>query len=105
MCRLRLDCRCSIVGCILPAIADFVNRQLNDVLFCWVNGLIFIFDDVGSRLNRFQPRQSLAGLGFPAVNFDKAILRLSVNSLLWLDLAVMIAKPLYLKGFTFFIVY
>lgn len=75
------------VGCILPAFVDFVNRQSNDVLFCWVNGLIFIFDDVGSRLNRFQPQHSLARLGFPAVNFDKAILRLSVNSLLWLESA------------------
>ena len=40
-----------------------------------------------------------------APDFDKAILRLSVNGLLWLRWAVMIANPLYLKAFAFIIVY
>ena len=58
------------------------------------------------------PRLNIFALGKPAPrlvdqapDFDKAILRSSVNRLLWLRWAVMIDNPLYLKAFAFIIVY
>ena len=55
-------------------------------------------------LNIFDLSKPASSLVDQGAYFDKAIFEASVNRLLWLDLAVMIANPLYLKAFTFIMV-